>query len=415
MVGSEKPSVVVIGAGFAGLEAVRALAKADVAVTLIDKKNYHCFQPLLYQVATAALSPADVAWPIRSILSEQANATVIMAEVANVDVARREIVTADGMTLRFDYLVLATGMVTSYFDHPEWAACAPGLKTIEEATRIRGKILTCFERAERTDDEALRRKLMTFTIVGGGPTGVELAGSIADIARNVLAGDFRHIDPQTAKVVLIEAGPRLLPAFTGDLSDYTRDALGQMGVEVITGAAVTNCSEDGVTLSDGRAILSCSVLWAAGVRATPAARWIGAAADRAGRIIVDGHLRVQPHPNIFAVGDIAAATSAGKPVPGLAPAAKQMGRYVGGLIADEAAGRGDIRPFAYRHQGDLATIGRKSAVVSLGRLKLKGLLGWAFWGLVHIYFLIGLRNRLAVALNWLWEYVTFQRGARLIS
>lgn len=415
MVGSDKPSVVVIGAGFAGLEAVRALAKADVAVTLVDKKNHHCFQPLLYQVATAALSPADVAWPIRSILSEQANATVIMAEVASIDVAGREVVTTDASIVRFDYLVIATGMTTSYFDHPEWAACAPGLKTIEEATRIRGKILTCFERAERTDDEALRRKLMTFTIVGGGPTGVELAGSIADIARNVLAGDFRHIDPQTARVVLIEAGPRLLPTFTGDLSDYTRNALGHMGVEVVTGAAVTNCSDDGVTLSNGRSILSCSVLWAAGVRATPAARWIGAAADRAGRIIVDEHLRVQPHPNVFAVGDLAAANSAGKPVPGLAPAAKQMGRYVGELIAREVAGRGDIRPFAYRHQGDLATIGRKSAVVSLGRLKLKGLTGWAFWGLVHIYFLIGLRNRLAVALNWAWEYLTLQRGARLIS
>ncbi|CCD84867.1 Putative NADH dehydrogenase protein [Bradyrhizobium sp. ORS 285] len=411
-----KPSVVVVGAGFAGLEAVRALAHADVSVTLIDRKNHHCFQPLLYQVATAALSPADVAWPIRAILADQANVTVIMAEVDRVDIGRRVVVTSDGPDLPFDYLVLATGVTTSYFNHPEWARFAPGLKTIEDATRIRAQILTCFERAERTDDEALRQKLMTFVIVGGGPTGVEMAGSIADIARNVLAGDFRNIDPQSATVVLIEAGQRLLSNFAEELSDYTRKALQQMNVDVITGAAVTDCTSDSVTLSNGRHIACCCLLWAAGVRATPAASWIGAKSDRAGRIMVDDHLRVSPHTNIFAVGDIAAASSGGKPVPGLAPAAKQMGRYVGELIAGDVIGRGRApRPFVYHHQGDLATIGRKSAVVSLKHLKLTGVLGWAFWGVVHIYFLIGLRNRITVALNWLWEYLTFQRGARLIS
>ncbi|MGY3448578.1 NAD(P)/FAD-dependent oxidoreductase [Bradyrhizobium sp. USDA 4353] len=413
---ASKRSVVVVGAGFAGLEAVRALAQADVSVTLIDRKNHHCFQPLLYQVATAALSPADVAWPIRAILSDQTNATVIMAEVDRVDLDASAVITSEGPPMPFDYLILATGVTTSYFNHPEWARFAPGLKTIEDATRIRGQLLTCFERAERTDDEALRRKLMTFVIVGGGPTGVEMAGSIADIAHNVLAGDFRRIDPQSAKVVLIEAGERLLSTFAGELSDYTRNALQRMNVEVITGAAVTDCTGDGVTLSNGRHIACCSLLWAAGVRATPAASWIGAQADRAGRIIVDDHLRVPSHANIFAVGDIAAAQSAGKPVPGLAPAAKQMGRYVGELIARDVSGTiGSPSPFVYHHQGDLATIGRKSAVVSLKHLKLTGLLGWTFWGVVHIYFLIGLRNRITVALNWLWEYLTFQRGARLIS
>jgi NADH:ubiquinone reductase (H+-translocating) len=416
MIPATKPSVVVIGAGFAGLEAARALARAEVSVTLVDRKNHHCFQPLLYQVATAALSPADVAWPIRAILADQANATVIMAEVNGVDIARRVVVTTDGPDLPFDYLVLATGVTTSYFNHPEWERFAPGLKTIEDATRIRAQILTCFERAERTDDVALRQKLMTFVIVGGGPTGVEMAGSIADIAQNVLAGDFRHIDPQSAKVVLIEAGQRLLSNFADELSDYTRKALRRMNVDVITDAAVSECTRDSVTLSNGRHIACCSLLWAAGVRATPAADWIAAKSDRAGRIVVDDHLRVLPHTNIFAVGDIAAASSGGKPVPGLAPAAKQMGRYVGELICGDIIGRArKPLPFVYCHQGDLATIGRKSAVVSLKHLKLTGLLGWTFWGVVHIYFLIGLRNRITVALNWLWEYLTFQRGARLIS
>jgi NADH:ubiquinone reductase (H+-translocating) len=407
-----RPSVVVIGAGFAGLEAVRALSDADVDVTLVDSKNHHCFQPLLYQVATAALSPADVAWPIRSILAGQRNVTVLMSEVKGVDPVARTVTTADDLLLHFDYLVLATGVTSSYFNHPEWARYAPGLKTIEDATRIRARILLSFERAERSD----RKADLTFVVVGGGPTGVELAGSIADIAHHALAGDFRNINPEDAKIILIEAGQRILLTFPEDLSAYARRSLVDMGVEVITGVAVTDCDANGVSISDGRRIESSCVLWAAGVKASPAASWLGIEADRAGRIKVDEHLRVPGFRSIFAVGDIAAANSGGKPVPGLAPAAKQMGRYAGLSIAgDVLLPSTKVRPFIYHHQGDLATIGRKSAVVSLHRLRLKGFLGWLFWGVAHIYFLIGARNRAVVAVNWIWEYLTFQRGARLIS
>ena len=283
----KKLSVAVIGGGFGGLEAVRALAKADVEVTLIDRKNHHCFQPLLYQVATAALSPADVAWPIRSLVSNQRNATVIMSEVTHVDPSARVVATAQGVLVPYDYLILATGVTTSYFDHPEWAQYAPGLKTIEEATRIRAQILTCFETAERSQEEAVKRKSMTFVIVGGGPTGVELAGSIADIARNVLARDFRHINPRNARILLIETGQRLLSAFAPKMSDYTRVTLENMGVEVLTGTSVNDCTKDGVVLSDGQRLDCCSIVWAAGVRATPVAAWLGAQADRTGRVLVD--------------------------------------------------------------------------------------------------------------------------------
>ena len=394
---------------------MRALAKANVEVTLIDRKNHHCFQPLLYQVATAALSPADVAWPIRSLVSNQRNATVIMSEVTHVDSSARLVATAQGVLVPYDYLILATGVTTSYFDHPEWAQYAPGLKTIEEATRIRAQILTCFETAERSQEDAVKRKSMTFVIVGGGPTGVELAGSIADVARNVLARDFRRINPRNARILLIEAGQRLLSAFAPEMSDYTRVTLENMGVEVLTGTSVTDCTKDGVLLSNGQRLDCCSIVWAAGVRATPVAAWIGAQADRTGRVLVDEFLRVVSHENVFAIGDVAAANSHGKPIPGLAPAAKQMGRFVGEYISSQIA-RSDTKPrvFVYRHQGDLATIGRRSAIVSMKHLHLRGTLAWMFWSIVHIYFLIGVRNRLAVALNWVWEYLTFQRGARLI-
>jgi NADH:ubiquinone reductase (H+-translocating) len=412
-----KASVVVVGAGFSGLEAVRALFDTNVDVTLVDSKNHHCFQPLLYQVATAALSPADVAWPIRSILAGQRNVTVLMSEVKAVDPVARTVTTADDLLLHFDYLILATGVTSSYFNHPEWARYAPGLKTIEDATRIRARILLSFERAERSDRmTADLTRSLTFVVVGGGPTGVELAGSIADIAHHALAGDFRNINPKDAKIILIEAGQRILATFPEELSAYARGSLVDMGVEVITGAAVTDCDANGVSISDGRRIESSCVLWAAGVKASPAASWLGIEADRAGRIKVDEHLRVQGFGSIFAVGDIAAANSGGKPVPGLAPAAKQMGRYAGLFIAGDVLHRSTkVRPFVYYHQGDLATIGRKSAVVSLHRLRLKGFLGWLFWGIAHIYFLIGVRNRAVVAVNWIWEYLTFQRGARLIS
>jgi NADH dehydrogenase len=407
--------VVVVGAGFGGLEAVKALAGCDARILVVDKKNHHCFQPLLYQVATASLSPADVAWPIRSILAHQKNAMVVMGEVTGVDTAAKTVKMADGHHFHYDYLVLATGATHSYFNHPEWAAIAPGLKTVEDATEIRARILLGFERAERADNPVDRSRHMAFVVIGGGPTGVELAGSIAEIAHHALASDFRNIRPELARVVLIEAGPRVLPTFPKELSAYARSSLIAMGVEVINGSAVVACDGNGVSMSDGSRIQSACVLWAAGVRASSAASWLGVKGDRAGRVPVDEFLRVQEVHNVFAIGDTAHVISQGAPVPGIAPAAKQMGRFVGDCIAADIDGSRDRRPFRYRHQGDLATIGRKSAVVSLKRIQLKGFFGWLFWSVAHIYFLLGVRNRTVVAINWLWEYLTFQRGARLIS
>ncbi|MFD1782356.1 NAD(P)/FAD-dependent oxidoreductase [Phenylobacterium terrae] len=405
--------VIIVGGGFGGLEAARALSRAPAEVLLIDRQNHHCFQPLLYQVATAALSPADVAWPIRTLLRRQRNATVIMAEVVGVDPGRRQVRTSAG-THDYDFLVLATGATHSYFSHPEWAPAAPGLKRIEDATDIRRRILTAFERAEAVQDEAERRRLLTFVIVGAGPTGVELAGALAEVARDALPGDFRRIDPASARIVLVEAGPRVLPVFPDPLSDYARRALERAGVEVMLGARVVDVGPDGVRLEEGE-IAAGAVLWAAGVVASPAAGWAGAEADRAGRAVVEPDLSAPGRPEVFVIGDTAAVSSEGGPVPGIAPAAKQMGRYVGRLIAARLAGRPAPPPFRYRHEGDLATIGRRAAVVSVHGLKLTGYTAWLFWSLAHIYFLIGLRNRIAVALNWAFNYVTYQRGARLIT
>jgi NADH dehydrogenase len=407
--------VIIVGAGFAGLEAARALSGAGVEIVLIDKKNHHCFQPLLYQVATAALSPADVAWPIRSIVSKQKNVTVIMAEVSAIDTRARLVKTKEGEIFPYDHLVIATGAQSSYFSHPEWAEYAPGLKTIEDATRIRARILTGFEHAEKSASEFDRRKLMTFVVVGGGPTGVELAGSIAEIAHGVLVHDFRRISPQSARVVLVEAGPRILPSFPPHLSEYARRTLTGLGVEVKTAQAVTNCDRNGVSLADGERIEATCVLWAAGVQASPAAEWLAVKGDRAGRVVVDDFLQVPGLLNVFVVGDTALVRNEGAQVPGIAPAAKQMGHYVGKRIAGFASGANPGRRFVYRHQGDLATIGRKAAVVSFARIRFTGRFGWLVWSVVHIYFLIGARNRSVVAINWVWEYLTFQRGARLIS
>ncbi|MGA3139062.1 MAG: NAD(P)/FAD-dependent oxidoreductase [Xanthobacteraceae bacterium] len=411
---NKRPLVVIIGAGFGGLEACRALAKAAVDVTLIDAQNHHCFQPLLYQVATAALSPGDIAWPIRAIVRGQKNVRVIMAQVTAIDVAARRVHTAE-LDLDYDYLVLATGSTHSYFGHDEWAPFAPGLKHIADATEIRRRLLLAFERAEVVDDKAEQARLLTFVIVGGGATGVEMAGAIAEVARGTLQHDFRRIDPRTSRIVLIEGGPRLLPTFPQALSDYARRSLQAMGVEVELNRMVIGCDAHGVTLNGGR-IEAGTVVWAAGVVASPAAKWINAERDGAGRIRVKPDLSVPGHEEIFAVGDTALVLRAdGRPVPGIAPAAKQMGHYAGGVIAARAGGRAAPAPFSYRHLGDLATIGRKSAVVKLGVLQLTGFLGWVFWSAVHIYFLIGLRNRFVVALNWMWSYLTFQRGARLIG
>ena len=409
-----KPKVVIIGAGFGGLEAAKALKRATADVIVIDRHNHHCFQPLLYQVATAALSPADIAWPIRHILRPQRNATVLMEEVQGIDPEKKVLHTQYG-EIAYDYLIIATGATHSYFGHDEWSKFAPGLKRIEDATRIRRSILIAFERAEVTQDQDQQRRLLTFVIVGGGATGVEMAGAIADVAGQTLAADFRRIDPRSARIVLVEAGPRLLPTFPPSLSDYALRTLTRSGVEVKTDTLVTKCDANGVDLKNGR-IDADTVIWAAGVTASPAVRWLNTEADRAGRVKVGADLSVPGHPEIFVVGDTAAVTdSKGQPVPGIAPAAKQMGKYVGKLISARIAGREWKKPFRYMHLGELATIGRRAAVVKFGALELKGFLGWLFWSLAHIYFLIGLRNRFVVAFNWFWDYITFQRGARLIT
>ena len=409
-----RPRVVIIGGGFGGLETAKALAAAPVEVLLIDRQNHHCFQPLLYQVATAALSPADIAWPIRSILSGQRNLRVVMSTVTGVDVKSRIVRTSEH-DFPYDYLVLASGVTHAYFGHDEWADVAPGLKQLEDARHIRARFLKAFEKAELADDDSERQKLLTFVVIGGGPTGVEMAGAMAEVARETLRSDFRRIDPGAARIILIEAGPRILPAFPERLSIYTRRVLEGMGVEVRVDTTVTGCDRHGVTLGDKR-IEASTMVWAAGVRASPAAQWIDAAHDRAGRISVGPDLSVPGMPNIFVIGDLASVQNEdGKPVPGIAPAAKQMGRYVGRLIAARASGERNMQPFRYRHAGDLAAIGRRAAVVKIGRIELTGFVAWLFWGVAHIYFLIGLRNRFVVAVTWLWSYLTFRRGARLIS
>jgi NADH dehydrogenase len=411
----ERPKVVIVGAGFGGLSAAQALRRVNADITVVDRQNHHCFQPLLYQVATAALSPADVAWPIRHILRSQQNVTVLMAEVTGVDAAKRALHTAAAGDIAYDYLVIATGAMHSYFGHDAWAPYAPGLKRIEDATRIRRGILIAFERAEIATDRDEQRRLLTFVIVGGGATGVEMAGAIAEVAGQTLAADFRRIDPRSSRIALIEAGPRLLPSFPPELSDYVRSTLANAGVEVKTDTVVTGCDANGVDTNAGR-IDAATMIWAAGVTASPAAQWLRADADRAGRVKINPDLSVPGQSDIYVIGDTAAIDDAsGKPVPGIAPAAKQMGRYVGKLIGARIAGRSVHKPFRYMHLGELATIGRRAAVVKFGRLELRGFIGWLFWSVAHIYFLIGLRNRFIVAFTWFWDYLTFQRGARLIT
>jgi len=409
-----RPKVVIVGAGFGGLEAAKALSHVAVDVTVIDRQNHHCFQPLLYQVATAALSPAEIAWPIRHILRQQRNATVLMAEVSGIDLAGRCVQTSAG-PISYDYLVIATGATHSYFGHDDWIDFAPGLKRIEDATRIRRSILLAFEHAELAHDDAERQRLLTFVIVGGGATGVEMAGAIAEIARQTLAKDFRRIDPRSSRIILLEAGPRVLPTLPEDLSAYAERTLTRMGVDVRTSTRVINCDRRGVDLDRGR-IDASTIIWAAGVVASPAARWLGAEHDRAGRVLVRPDLSLPDHPEVFVIGDAAGVhDQTGAMVPGVAPAAKQMGRYVGRVIAARVDETPSLPPFRYRSFGDLATIGRRAAVVNFGYLRLKGFVGWLFWSLVHIYFLIGVKNRFIVAFTWLWDYLTFHRGARLIT
>jgi NADH dehydrogenase len=408
--------VVIVGAGFGGLAAARALAGAAAEVTVIDRRNYHLFQPLLYQVATSALSPADIAWPVRGLLSRQRNARVVMARVTGVDARRRLVLTEEGWDFPYDYLVLATGARHAYFGHDDWSEWAPGLKKIDDATDIRRRILLAFERAETAGDPAERARLLTFVVVGAGPTGVEMAGAIAEIARHTLTRDFRHIDPRDARVLLVEAGRRVLPAFDPRLSARAERQLRRLGVEVRLGSPVTDCSAEGVTLGDEQ-VGARTVVWAAGVIASPAGRWLGAATDRAGRVIVAPDLSVPGHPGVYAVGDTVTVRGAGgRPVPGVAPAAKQMGRHAGRLIARRIAGQGKgDKPFRYRDAGSLATIGRGAAVAEVSGIRLSGFPAWALWAAAHVYFLIGARSRLMVAANWLWSYATFGRGARLIT
>lgn len=411
----QRPHVVVVGAGFAGLACVRALARSPVDITLIDRRNYHLFQPLLYQVATAALSPADIAWPIRSIVARQPNVRVEMARVSGVDAERRTVVTEDGRWIAYDQLVLATGVRHSYFGRDDWESVAPGLKKIADATAIRERVLLAFERAETEPDPFEQRRLLTFAVIGAGPTGVEMAGALAELARHALSKDFRSIDPQRARIVLIEAGARVLPSFPSRLSLKASQALERLGVEIRLGQPVTCCDADGVTVGDDR-IPARSVVWAAGVVASPAARWLDAMHDRAGRVAVTDGLAVPGRPEIFVIGDTALANRpGGRPVPGIAPAAKQMGTYVGQVIDRRVRGQKPPPPFQYRHQGDMATVGRKAAVAVLGGVQLSGPLAWLMWALVHVYFLIGWRSRLLVSVNWLWSYLTFDRGARLIT
>jgi len=407
--------VVIVGAGFGGLEVARHLAR-DVRVTVIDQRNHHLFQPLLYQVATASLAPSEIAWPVRSLLRDYPNIATLLGTVAGVDGAQKKVLLQDGTAIAFDTLVLATGARHAYFGHAEWEAYAPGLKTIEDGAAMRRKILSAFERAEWTADASERAALLTFVIIGGGPTGVELAGTIAELAHETLRRDFRNFDTRSARVVLVEAGPRLLPGFRENLSAYAQRALARLGVEVRLGKPVTQCTAAGVEI-DGQLLAAKTILWAAGVAASPAAEWLGAPADRSGRILVRPDLAVPGHADIFAIGDTAHVEMAdGSLVPGIAPAAKQEGRYVARVI--QARQRGDDAPpppFRYKDAGSLATIGKRAAIVDFGWLRLTGRLAWWLWGVAHIYFLIGLRHRITVFLSWLWIYSTGQRSARLIT
>jgi NADH dehydrogenase FAD-containing subunit/uncharacterized membrane protein YphA (DoxX/SURF4 family) len=408
------PQVVIVGAGFGGLACAHALRHAPAAVTLIDRHNYHLFQPLLYQVATTALAASDIAMPIRALLREQANARVLLGEVTGVDTARRE-VRLGARRIPYDYLVLATGASHSYFGRDDWAPFAPGLKRVEDANDMRSRLLLAFEQAEAAQDDAERAALLTFLIVGAGPTGVELAGAIAELARYGMEKEFRHVDPAQAQVILVQSGPRILPAFPEALSARAAAALGKLGVEVLTDSRVESIDGNGVLIA-GRRIVARNVFWAAGVVASPAANWLGVEHDASGRVKVGDDLGVAGHPGVFAIGDTALSTAwKSRPVPGLGPAAKQGGHYVARVIRARLAGHAPPRPFRYRHLGSLATIGRKAAVADFGLVRLSGAPAWWLWGLVHVYFLAGMRNRISVLLDWAWAYFTFRSSTRLIT
>ena len=407
--------VVVVGGGFGGLQLANDLKGAPVRITLIDRRNHHLFQPLLYQVATTLLATSEIAWPIRSFFRDRPEVTTLLAEVVGVDSEAHQVQLKGGQTIAYDTLVLATGATHAYFGHDEWEPVAPGLKTLEDATTIRRRVLLAFEQAELESDPAVRDALLTFTIVGAGPTGVELAGIISELARTTLPKEFRNIDTSKARIILVEAGPRVLAAFAEDLPAYALRALEALGVDVRFGKPVTSCSAEGVTIGDS--FVPCrTIVWAAGVEASPAAKWLGIPADRAGRAVVDKELRAPGNEDIFVIGDTASVLREdGSPVPGIAPAAKQQGDYVAKVIKAKLAGKPAPGPFRYRHQGSLATIGKSAAIIDFGWIKLRGWLAWWVWGLAHIYFLIGTRWRIAVAWSWLWIYISRQHSARLIT
>lgn len=410
---SSLPRVVIIGGGFAGIYAARHLRNCPVRVTIIDRKNHHTFQPLLYQVATAGLSPGEIAVPIRAIVREYRNTEVLMAEVTDFDLPNKKVITDDGI-LDFDYLIVAAGATHAYFGHEEWAPLAPGLKTVEDATEIRRRILLAFEIAERQARLDRKKVPLNFVIVGGGPTGVEMAGALSEIARRVMADDFRSIDPKDARIILVEGSPRILGAFPPDLSASAERQLKKLGVETMTNAMVTEIGRDFIRVGE-RVIPAAVVLWGAGVAASPLGRKLGVEVDRAGRPIVNPDLSIPGHPNVLVVGDLASAKREdGRPVPGVAPAAIQMGTYAAKTIAADLEGE-PRKPFSYWDKGTLATIGRNAAVGDLGVVHLTGFLAWLAWLLIHIYFLIGFRNRIRVLADWTWQYITFRRGARLIT
>jgi NADH dehydrogenase len=407
--------VVVVGAGFAGVELTKRLRGAPVRITLIDRHNYHLFQPLLYQAATAVLAPSEIAWPIREIFRDRDDVEVVLDIVTGVDRAARRVSLASGASIGFDLLVIATGATHAYFGHPDWEPLAPGLKTVDDATTIRRRILLAFEEADRWADAERRTALLTFAIVGAGPTGVELAGMIAELAQSVLPAEYHRIDTRQARIMLVEAGDHILNGFDPALAAFAHRVLVDRGVEIRLGRPVTGMSDTGLTIGDEQ-VPASTVLWAAGVQASPAADWLGAAADKPGRVEVSRHLTLADDEGIFVIGDTArVAWKDGKMVPGIAPAAKQEGAYVAETIRRRLTGRPPSAPFRYRHQGDLATIGRSAAIVDFGRVKLKGAPAWWVWGIAHIYFLIGGRSRVAVALSWLWHYLRRRPSAQLIT
>jgi NADH dehydrogenase len=411
------PHVVIIGGGFGGLDAARTLADADVRITLLDRHNYHLFQPLLYQVATASLSPGDIASPIRWVLRRQRNVTVLLANVRDVDVAGKRVLLDEGDEIAYDFLIVATGAAHSYFGHGEWAERAPGLKTLDDALEIRRRVLLAFEAAERDSDPGVQRRLLTFVIVGGGPTGVELAGALAEIARQSLRQDFRNIKPESARILLLEGAPHLLGAFPESLRAAARVSLQRLGVEVRTDSVVTDVTDGGVTIRTAgvdERLEAQTILWAAGVAASPVASGLGVPLDRAGRVPAEPTLAVPGHPDVFVAGDICALSQDGRPLPGVAQVAKQQGAHAARNIV-RAIRKQPPLPFRYRNYGNMATIGRGAAIAEIGPVKASGFLAWLIWLFIHIFWLIGFRNRIVVFGEWAWSYVTFQRRVRLIT